>query len=391
MKLLKYEIQGLPLMKETVVVDLYARQQVREDDKPDLYHLTSNLYLNPACAFIGINASGKTTILRVTQLVLDILSNEPVNHCATKDVLFGSDGVELTCYFTLENDQLYKLHAKLIPAASGIGEPYYTFERETLWKKALPEDKPVNKKRLFEFTDRQVVITRDESDAFLSDDVSIMIAVNKKLAKRTPVISLEPLTDFNILAIPSMEIPPELIHFLDDSIERIVVEQKDNNQIFRLKFFGKEERVLSGAGELSHYLSSGTIKGINVFLRAISALQEGGYLLIDEIENHFNTEIVRTLIRFFLEARLNVNGGVLLFTTHYPSLLDEFYRNDCIHITRNEGGLTVQNLMDILSRNDLKKSDAYESSYLGGTAPSYDYYIALKRYIRERVKGGEDV
>lgn len=31
-------------------------------------------------------------------------------------------------------------------------------------------------------------------------------------------------------------------------------------------------------------------------------LREGGYLVIDEIENHFNKEIVSTLIRFFKDS-----------------------------------------------------------------------------------------
>lgn len=88
------------------------------------------------------------------------------------------------------------------------------------------------------------------------------------------------------------------------------------------------------------------------------------------------------------DARLNKNGGVLIFTTHYPELLDEFDRNDCINITRNTEGISVQNLTDILKRNDLKKSDAYMSDYLGGTAPLYDSYIALKRYIAKAIEGG---
>ena len=63
MKLLRFEVKGLDLMKEPIAVDLYARQQVREDDKFLLHHLVSNIYLNTANAFIGINASGKTTLL----------------------------------------------------------------------------------------------------------------------------------------------------------------------------------------------------------------------------------------------------------------------------------------------------------------------------------------
>ena len=56
-----------------------------------------------------------------------------------------------------------------------------------------------------------------------------------------------------------------------------------------------------------------------------------------------------------MDSCLNKNGGSLVFTTHYPELLDEFERNDAIYITRNRGGITAENLSNILKRNDIKK------------------------------------
>ena len=137
--------------------------------------------------------------------------------------------------------------------------------------------------------------------------------------------------------------------------------------------------MLNRAADLEQYLSSGTIKGIVTFSMAKAVLKSGGYLLVDEIENHFNKEIVTTLIRFFMDADLNRNGGVLIFTTHYPELLDEYDRNDSIYIIRNRGGIAAENLSDILTRNDIKKSDAYQSGYLQGTTPAYEAYLNLKK------------
>lgn len=140
--------------------------------------------------------------------------------------------------------------------------------------------------------------------------------------------------------------------------------------------------MLSNPLELNRYLSSGTIRGIVIFTMALSILQKGGYILVDELENHFNKEIVCTLIRFFRSNELNKNGGTLIYSTHYPELLDENDRNDNIFITKNNGGITVDNLCTVLKRNDLKKSDIYQSDYLDGTAPLYSSYIELKRKIQ---------
>lgn len=133
--------------------------------------------------------------------------------------------------------------------------------------------------------------------------------------------------------------------------------------------------------DLEQYLSSGTIKGIITFSMVKEVLQSGGYLLVDEIENHFNKEIVTTLVRFFMDNRLNRNGGTLIFTTHYPELLDEYDRNDGIYIVRNRNGITADNLSYILKRNDIKKSDAYQSCFLEGTTPAYEAYMRLKKSL----------
>lgn len=53
-----------------------------------------------------------------------------------------------------------------------------------------------------------------------------------------------------------------------------------------MKFYGSEEIILNRPSEIEKYLSSGTIKGINVFMNALLCFVEGGYLIVDELENH---------------------------------------------------------------------------------------------------------
>ena len=126
---------------------------------------------------------------------------------------------------------------------------------------------------------------------------------------------------------------------------------------------------------------------MTVFLEAIKVLGSGGYMIIDEIENHFNRVLVESLIRLFMSKRTNSKGAVIIFSTHYPELLDELVRNDSVFITKNDGGLYVENLSSLLSRNDMKKSEVYKSNYLGGTAPKYEALEALQRYMSSREVG----
>jgi len=87
-----------------------------------------------------------------------------------------------------------------------------------------------------------------------------------------------------------------------------------------------------------------------------------------------------------MDSRLSKNGGTLFFTTHYPELLDEYDRNDGIYIIRNRNGITVENLSYILKRNDIKKSDVYQSGFLEGTTPAYEAYMHLKKNLAASIK-----
>ena len=87
MKILRITAQGLQLFKKDLDICFYTQQRVCEEVKDSLYRLTDNYYLHSACAFIGINASGKTSVLKVISLALNIVKNEPINHVEAKAFL----------------------------------------------------------------------------------------------------------------------------------------------------------------------------------------------------------------------------------------------------------------------------------------------------------------
>lgn len=62
--------------------------------------------------------------------------------------------------------------------------------------------------------------------------------------------------------------------------------------------------------------------------------------------------------------------------------LDDIY----IYIVRNRNGISAQKLSNILTRNDIKKSEAFKSDFLEGTVPTYDSYMQLKKAIVSRKK-----
>lgn len=378
MKILRITAQGLPLFKEDLDICFYAQQRVSEDDKNNLYNMIENYYLHSACAFIGINASGKTSVLKVVNLALSIIKNEPINHAETKSILGGAKKATICTYFYDKRNYACCLETEITAKKSKNGEYIYSIISERLWEKPIGSVR--SKKYLTDFAGMKPTAIRNQDEIYLPDDVSFIIAHNKKVNDTVEVFSLLFYTNINVLPFTE-NIPLEVIAFLDPTIEKLCFEQVEGKTFIHLKFKNEEEIVLNNAVDLEQYLSSGTIKGIITFSMVKEVLQSGGYLLVDEIENHFNKEIVTTLVRFFMDSRFNKNGGTLIFTTHYPELLDEYDRNDGIYIVRNCDGITVENLSYILTRNDIKRSYAYQSGFLEGTTPTYEAYIRLKKSL----------
>ena len=378
MKILRITAQGLPLFKEDLDICFYAQQRVSEDDKNNLYNMIENYYLHSACAFIGINASGKTSVLKVVNLALSIIKNEPINHAETKSILGGAKKATICTYFYDKRNYACCLETEITAKKSKNGEYIYSIISERLWEKPIGSVR--SKKYLTDFAGMKPTAIRNQDEIYLPDDVSFIIAHNKKVNDTVEVFSLLFYTNINVLPFTE-NIPLEVIAFLDPTIEKLCFEQVEGKTFIHLKFKNEEEIVLNNAVDLEQYLSSGTIKGIITFSMVKEVLQSGEYLLVDEIENHFNKEIVTTLVRFFMDSRFNKNGGILIFTTHYPELLDEYDRNDGIYIVRNCNGITVENLSYILTRNDIKRSYAYQSGFLEGTTPTYEAYIRLKESL----------
>ena len=374
MRLLKMAVNGLTLFKGAVNIDFFAEQRVSSDNNEMVSPCFGSVYTNNVMSIVGINASGKTSLLKVISFVIEFINGESVNNINNKDILKDSEKIEIAVFFFDPGNGVCKLESEIIKIKDNEIDDRYIINSERLWVKKTSRVK--SKKDLFLFDDDQLSKVRDNGAEFLKDDTSNVISLNNN--KGFYLKDLIRLTNVNFLGLIG-NFPHELIAFLDPSIENISFDKKTGEA--KLKFYDREEIVVANPILFEQYLSSGTIKGINIFINAMIVFEEGGYLIVDELENHFNREIVATLVRFFMNKSVNKNGATLIFSTHYSELLDEFERNDGIYIVRNRNGIYAQKLSEILTRNDIKKSEAFKSDFLEGTVPTYESYMQLKRAI----------
>lgn len=69
------------------------------------------------------------------------------------------------------------------------------------------------------------------------------------------------------------------------------------------------------------------------------AIKQGQLIIIDEIDSKFHSLLLRLIIEFYNDAKVNVNGSQMIFTTHNTILLNDILRRDqIVFIEKNEFG-----------------------------------------------------
>lgn len=372
-------------MEGTFDVNFVAMDRVPKDS--ELYCVGKHIYLQNTISFVGVNASGKTKTLNMIEYVSSLLLNKvPLN--SRSDIPFGVvDGTEFKVYFLYENDIIEWYFT--IGILDDGGRKHYYYKDEVLKGKSVSAVK--NKQDIFIFDDMakgNLYQKRSELSAeiieMMPDDSSITIKFNKD--KYGTMFSLANTTNLNIMA-PNGMVPKEVIALFDTSIEYLNCEQ-NNTYECELKFKNIEEVIkLRNLQEAYDYLSSGTIKGNTVYLFAIGTLLIGGYLIIDEIENHFHKELVKLLLDLFKSKSTNPKGATLIFSTHYAEILDVIDRKDNIYILRkNDYNINLLNYSKEIKRNDLKKSDVLLSGVVKGTIPKYENINDFKGFLWKKLQ-----
>ena len=393
--ILRSEIDGLTLFKDKkVMFDLVAEKNVTEDDvlNGNVMRIDDLIDKLNTIALVGSNATGKTTQLRLIKMVISVfLALDSLNEFENLADQF-EDTFRFTNYF-YNAKTLYKVESAVKKTTDGD----FAFIEETIYsKKVYPSHK---KSELFNFDltkrGQQELLRRsslpDEITAFLRDDDTIFSTIVRKIMNNKVqdiVIDEIDMTNKNKLTTKE-KIPVEYIKYFDPSIESIRILSKDvHSKKMNVEVTFKNDSIIQvPLIELSNYLSSGTIKGINLFIDIEKTLKNGGYLIIDEIENHLHKSIIMNIIQLFANS-LNKNGATLIFSTHYSEIIDMVPRTDMIYVATKEENLIQfkkmsQGLGD-QDRNDKKKSEVLLSGKLSNT-PTYKDLKRVRAKLRSAV------
>lgn len=384
MRIVRVEINNVTLFNKKFAVDFVNSDLVRknrEDNENILpaYRVKSGIYTQVLMAFTGLNATGKTTALELLSAITQvILQGKSLNDASIQQVflklipVLKEHKLEWKIFF-IHDHTFYHLHSVISAEDilnTAIENNGFKFIFEELKGIALSK---VSRKNFNDVSQFKTYINRsqEKDNPYLQDDASI--ASSLKGVKGT-VFPLGQNTNFNFpawLGVPS----EEALHVFDPNIQNLSIRRdKDGNSQYTLSFKNRDDFTYGGSPMgLVNLLSSGTIKGLTILPGIIRTLKLGGYVFIDEIENHFNKKIIEWFFKLFMDKTTNPKGACLIFSTHYPELLDSFIRKDNIYITRRdkENYFECVRYSDFVKRNELLKSKVILENVINGTAPRY--------------------
>lgn len=388
MKLLRVKANHFKNCYDGYTIDFVAKSRKYPEDKEyELQEIAPELHVYNTMAFIGKNASGKTSAIDLLDCAYSILSEFRL-----ENKKYSYDGIELEIIF-YHDDYIYRYET--------------TLSSDKLGNRAIFKNEKVFRKKYFKTNVKEIYNTDTfekvqkglfplvPSQAFddsigddvlwLPDDTSrLFYILGKKETRAICFDSYEDGTDtyrlmFNALKNYDIDsdVLSRVLRVFDENIESLEMVDEKN---YKLKFKGEVRNYTDT--QLIYMLSSGTTKGILLYVLMVASLKEGFDLLIDEVENHFHKTLVENMISLYKDKSVNRNNATLIFTTHYCEVLDQMGRQDNIWICKSGVQVSLSNMYeDYQIRPELLKSKQYYNNAFQ-TAVDYNALMNLKRKLK---------
>lgn len=370
MKLLRVRASNYRNCCDDFTIDLVAKSKKTSEDKEyELQEIAEDLYVFNTVSFVGKNASGKTSAIELMECSYSILSEFRL-----EDKHYNYDNVKLEIIFYHE-DFIYKYNT-ILKADPNLGSKA-NFTEQHIYKKKYYKSKVKDI-----YSDEGFEEIGDLGE--LPEDTSIVFFVLKKQATRavyfncdgegadTYRLMFRAMKTYKI----SKEVLTKVIKIFDDKIQSLDMMDEKH---YKLTYQDCVKELSDS--ELVYMLSSGTTKGVLLYIFVVAALENGFDLLIDEVENHFHKTLVENMISLFKDKTVNKKSATLIFTTHYCEVLDLFNRQDNIWIAKSDNKIRLDNMYETYNiRPELLKSRQFYNNAFD-TSVNYEDLMALKKEL----------
>ena len=403
--LLDIEIKNLKSFKNQTIFSMEAENKIEDRNFFEVEVGKEKFELLKTAVLFGGNASGKSNFTSVLSIFRYYLFNKGIEKYNKEGFRFGEEDKNSTIKVrNVVDDKIYEYILEInFNTKKIIKEKLYitalerklVFEREN--NKIVKYDKEIFSEYEITIgfinetlTDSDSVISRiiewrvpEEIEKYIfyidkikinnySDDLGKYIYENKNNKK----LVIEFLKKIGII-VNDIEVYREKNEFflknIRESKEFQILSEKEQEKllsqisyIYRIHFVYEDNQKQKY--KLDYYeQSSGTQKILSMFFPIYNLLNNGGVMIIDELDITLHYSLIKEIIKMFNSVEYNRKNAQLIFTTHNLLLLDfNLFREDQIWFLENNDVSTGTELYSLSDIEGYEKNKYLLRDYLNG-------------------------
>ncbi len=403
--LLDIEIKNLKSFKNQTIFSMEAENKIEDRNSFEVEVGKEKFELLKTAVLFGGNASGKSNFTSVLSIFRYYLFNKGIEKYNKEGFRFGEEDKNSTIKVrNVVDDKIYEYILEInFNTKKIIKEKLYitalerklVFEREN--NKIVKYDKEIFSEYEITIgfinetlTDSDSVISRiiewrvpEEIEKYIfyidkikinnySDDLGKYIYENKNNKK----LVIEFLKKIGII-VNDIEVYREKNEFflknIRESKEFQILSEKEQEKllsqiayIYRIHFVYEDNQKQKY--KLKYYeQSAGTQKILSMFFPIYNLLNNGGVMIIDELDITLHYSLIKEIIKMFNSVEYNRKNAQLIFTTHNLLLLDfNLFREDQIWFLENNDVSTGTELYSLSDIEGYEKNKYLLRDYLNG-------------------------
>lgn len=403
--LLDIEIKNLKSFKNQTIFSMEAENKIEDRNFFEVEVGKEKFELLKTAVLFGGNASGKSNFTSVLSIFRYYLFNKGIEKYNKEGFRFGEEDKNSTIKVrNVVDDKIYEYILEInFNTKKIIKEKLYitALERKLVFERENNKIVKYDKETFSEYeitigfinetlTDSDSVISRiiewrvpEEIEKYIfyidkikinnySDDLGKYIYENKNNKK----LVIEFLKKIGII-VNDIEVYREKNEFflknIRESKEFQILSEKEQEKllsqiayIYRIYFVYEDNQKQKY--KLEYYeQSAGTQKILSMFFPIYNLLNNGGVMIIDELDITLHYSLIKEIIKMFNSVEYNRKNAQLIFTTHNLLLLDfNLFREDQIWFLENNDVSTGTELYSLSDVEGYEKNKYLLRDYLNG-------------------------
>ena len=403
--LLDIEIKNLKSFKNQTIFSMEAENKIEDRNSFEVEVGKEKFELLKTAVLFGGNASGKSNFTSVLSIFRYYLFNKGIEKYNKEGFRFGEEDKNSTIKVrNVVDDKIYEYILEInFNTKKIIKEKLYitALERKLVFERENNKIVKYDKETFSEYeitigfinetlTDSDSVISRiiewrvpEEIEKYIfyidkikinnySDDLGKYIYENKNNKK----LVIEFLKKIGII-VNDIEVYREKNEFflknIRESKEFQILSEKEQEKllsqiayIYRIHFVYEDNQKQKY--KLDYYeQSAGTQKILSMFFPIYNLLNNGGVMIIDELDITLHYSLIKEIIKMFNSVEYNRKNAQLIFTTHNLLLLDfNLFREDQIWFLENNDVSTGTELYSLSDIEGYEKNKYLLRDYLNG-------------------------